>query len=206
MRKVLNVFISYSHKDKNWKEMLIPHLNSLIRQKKIRIWYDNLIIPGQKINREVMKYLHESQIIILLISADYLASSYCYDIELKEAMQMKSQDMAEVIPVVVRPVDLKGTPIDNLKSLPEDRKAVSLFQNEDEAMEDVAQGIRRVVENWGNRGKMEDRIFDVPGADEISNIQGKEEKGVGTGTIYNNWGYKIQDGVFINNSFTIHND
>lgn len=147
----LKVFISYSHRDKAWKEMMIPHLNSLIRQKYITLWFDNMILPGTEIDAKVVQALKESQIVLLLISSDYLASNYCYDIEMMEAMSLRETSGVEVIPVLLRPVDLTGTPFDGLKSLPEDRKAVSLFQNSDEAYESIAKGIRQVAESWFKR-------------------------------------------------------
>lgn len=144
----LKVFISYSHKDKEWKEKLLPHLNSLIRQKYIELWYDNIILPGNEIDEEVLRSLKKSQIVLLLVSADYLSSKYCYEIEMETAMKMREEGETKVIPILLRPVDLKGTPFDGLKSLPEDRKAISLFLNEDAAYEDVAKGIRQVAEAW----------------------------------------------------------
>ena len=144
----LKVFISYTHKDKTYKEKLITHLNSLIRQKYITLWYDNMILPGSEIDPQVAKALKESQIVLLLISADYLSSYYCYEIEMTEAMKLRQESKVEVIPVLLRPVDLRGTPFDNIKSLPEDRKAVSLFANKDEAYENIAKGLRQIAETW----------------------------------------------------------
>lgn len=105
-------------------------------------------MPGQEIDEEVLNALYSSQIVLLLISADYLASNYCYQKEMEEALALRKENKLEVIPVMLREVDLKGTPIDHLLSLPEDRKAVTQFRNEDVAFKNVADGIRRVVEGW----------------------------------------------------------
>ena len=78
VQEPLKVFISYSHKDKRLKDKLITHLNSLIRQKYISLWYDNMILPGKEINEEIREALQESQIVLLLLSANYLTSNYCY--------------------------------------------------------------------------------------------------------------------------------
>lgn len=143
----LKVFISYSHKDKRMKDKLIAHLNSLIRQKYISLWYDNMILPGKKIDTEIIEALRSSQIVLLLLSADYLASDYCYHEEMEEALKLRREKKTAVIPIMLREVDLKGTPIDNLLSLPEDRKAVAQFRNEDMAFKNIAEGIRKVAEN-----------------------------------------------------------
>lgn len=187
----LNVFISYSHKDKEWKERLIPHLNALIRQRYITLWYDNMILPGAEIDAAVLKALHESQIVLLLISSDYLASDYCYDVEMKEALSLREASGVEVIPVLLRPVDLTGTPFDGLKSLPEDRKAVSLFENHDAAYENIAKGIRKVAESWHRRPK--------PTRPKPTRINGKEtacSKGTGDSNIFNNYGFQFNGNIF----------
>ena len=148
VREPLKVFISYSHKDKRLKDKLITHLNALVRQKYISLWYDNMILPGKGIDKEIRESLRNSQIVLLLLSADYLTSNYCYQEEMEEAMILRKEGKLVIIPIMLRDVDLTGTPIDNIKSLPEDRKAVTQFRNEDVALKNVAEGIRKVVEGW----------------------------------------------------------
>lgn len=149
MRKLqfpLKVFISYSHHDKIMRDHMMKHLSSLIRQKYIELWYDDMILPGSCINDKIFQAMMECDIALLLISADYLASDYCYSIEMETFMKLQNVGKV-VIPVLLRPVDLKATPFEGLKSLPEDRKAVSSFSNQDDAMTSIASGIRKVVEN-----------------------------------------------------------
>lgn len=148
VQEPLKVFISYSHKDKRLKDKLITHLNALIRQKYISLWYDNMILPGKEIDEEIRAALQSSQIVLLLLSADYLTSNYCYQEEMEEAMNLRKAKKLVVIPIMLREVDLTGTPIDKIMSLPEDRKAVTQFRNEDVAFKNVADGIRKVVEGW----------------------------------------------------------
>lgn len=148
VQEPLKVFISYSHKDKRLKDKLITHLNALIRQKYISLWYDNMILPGKEIDEEIRAALQSSQIVLLLLSADYLTSNYCYQEEMEEAMNLRKEKKLVVIPIMLREVDLTGTPIDKIMSLPEDRKAVTQFRNEDVAFKNVADGIRKVVEGW----------------------------------------------------------
>ena len=146
----LKAFISYSHQDKILKESLMKHLNSLVRQKYIELWHDNMILPGDSIDDAIFQAMKECDMALLLISADYLASDYCYSIEMETFMELRNTGKI-VIPVLLRPVDLKGTPFDGIKSLPEDRKAVSSFGNQDEAMLSIASGIRKVVETIHNK-------------------------------------------------------
>ena len=101
----LRVFISYSHHDKSMKEHLMKHLNSLIRQKYIELWHDDMILPGKSINDDIFRAMKECDMALLLISADYLVSDYCYSIEMETFMNLRSTGKI-VIPVLLRPVDL----------------------------------------------------------------------------------------------------
>lgn len=193
----LKVFISYSHKDKRLKDKLITHLNSLIRQGYICLWYDNMILPGSEINEEIRNALRSSQIVLLLLSADYLTSNYCYQEEMEEAMKLRREKRLAVIPVMLRAVDLKGTPIDNLLSLPEDRKAVTQFHNEDAAFKDIAEGVRKVVEEWPH-GDTPDSNCDIP----KSSCDDNKESG--KTLIQNNYGFQFNGNTINGGTFKIN--
>jgi hypothetical protein len=140
------LFISYAHEDEGLKRVLISHLSSLNRQGLIEIWEDRRVLPGGNVHEAIKTNLDLVEIIVLLVSADFLASEYCYSVELKRAIDRHRSGNARVIPIIVRPVDWSGTPFSDLAALPIDGKAVSTFDNADEAWLGVAQGIRRVVE------------------------------------------------------------
>jgi hypothetical protein len=82
-----------------------------------------------------------------LISADFLASDYCFDIEMRTALERHAAEEALVVPVILRPVDWRGTPFRELQSLPRDGKPVTTFANPDVAFEQVATGLRAAIEN-----------------------------------------------------------
>lgn len=184
----LKVFISYTHKDEKYKKNLVTHLNSLIRQKYITLWYDNLIMPGDDLNEEIRAAMEESQIFLLMVSADYLESYYCFDVEVETIMKLYKSGRAAVIPVVVRPVDLKGTPFENLKSLPTDRKAVSTFSNQDTAYEDIVKGIRMVVDSYIK--KMMSPSDGMAGSS--ASPENVQSKTVGQSVIHDHRNYGIQ--------------
>ncbi len=188
VQEPLKVFISYSHKDKQMKEKLMAHMNSLIRQKYISLWFDNMILPGKEIDKEVLIALESSQIVLLLLSCDYLASDYCYQIEMEKALILCKEEKLEVVPILLRPVDLIGTPIDHLMTLPEDRKAVTLFKNEDKAYKNIAEGIRRVVESWYRRS------IPILNGDGTGQPIGNKDKS-GIRQPYNNYGIQINGNV-----------
>lgn len=149
----IRLFYSYSHKDEAMRDALETHLAILKRQEFIASWHDRGIAPGEKWKDQIDRNLGEADIILLLVSADFLASDYCYEIEMKQALERHEAGEARVIPVILRPVDWKGAPFGKLQALPRDAKPVSIWEDPDEAWTDVARGIREMVEELRKRSK-----------------------------------------------------
>src|SRR5579864_4070704 len=125
MQKSLSVFISYSHKDQKLLEELEIHLSNLKRQNIISSWYDGDIVPGAEWENQILEHLKVAQIILLLVSADFMASDFCFSIEMQEAITRHNAGEARVIPILLRPTDWKGAPFAKLKMLPTDAIAVT---------------------------------------------------------------------------------
>ena len=142
----VEVFFSYAHEDEALRDELEKHLAILKRQGVITGWHDRKIGAGREWEGEIDAHLNTARVILLLISPDFLVSDYCYDVELKRAMQRHDAREARVIPVILRPVDWKGAPFGKLQALPKDAKPVTLWDNRDEGFRDVARGIREAVE------------------------------------------------------------
>jgi len=142
----VEVFFSYSHKDEELRDELSKHLAMLKRQTVITAWHDRRIGAGKEWENEIDEHLNSADIILLLISSDFLASDYCYDVEMKTAMRRHDDGEARVIPVILRPVDWKGARFGKLQSLPRDARPVTEWPNRDEAFLNVAQGIRVAAE------------------------------------------------------------
>ncbi|HYT35829.1 MAG TPA: toll/interleukin-1 receptor domain-containing protein, partial [Ktedonobacteraceae bacterium] len=149
----IEVFISYSHKDQTFREELEIHLSNLKRQNIITSWYDGNIAPGAELKPQIMDHLKSAQIILLLISADFIHSDFCYSIEMKQAIDRHNAGEARVIPILLRPTDWQGTPFDKLKMLPTDAKAVTRWRRRDDAFTDIVQGIRASINDLTNTGK-----------------------------------------------------
>jgi tetratricopeptide (TPR) repeat protein len=147
MKTILEAFCSYAHEDEDWRNKLEKHLSSLKREKLITSWYDRKIVPGTEWASEIDSHLNTAQIILLLISPDFIASDYCWGKELKTAMKRHQAGEARVIPVIIRPVDWQRTPFKKLQALPTDGKPVANWPNPDDALLNIAQGIRRAVED-----------------------------------------------------------
>jgi len=142
----ITAFISYSRKDRKYRERLEVHLGNLRNQLLIQTWYDGDIGPGTEWEPQIMEHLKSAQIILLLISADFLASPFCYSIELKQAIARHDAHQARVLPILLRPLDWKGAPFAKLNLLPSEGKAVTTWKRQDDAFTDIAKGIRRAIE------------------------------------------------------------
>jgi hypothetical protein len=116
----VTIFYSYSHKDEELKDQLETHL-ALLSRKGLITWHDRRIIPGQKWDTAIDSHLDESDIVILLVSADFIASDYCYGKEVVRAMERHERNEAKVIPVIVRAVDWIDAPFGRLQVLPRTR-------------------------------------------------------------------------------------
>lgn len=145
----MKVFISYAREDKTLRDDLDDHLANLKQQGIIETWHDGEILAGQAWGPAILEQLETADVILLLISAKFLASEYINSVEMKRAMQRHEAGTARVIPVLLRPVFFKNAPFANLEALPKDRrgrpKAITKWENRDEAYAKVAEGIHRAV-------------------------------------------------------------
>ena len=150
MTQGIRLFFSYSHQDEALRDELAKHLSLLERDGVLRSWHDRQIVPGSEWAGHIDQHLEQAQIILLLISADFLASDYCYDRELNRAIERHEAGEAVVMPVMLRSVDWQGARFGRLQALPKNAKPVTTWPNQDEAFTDIAKGIRRVVESIQN--------------------------------------------------------
>ena len=154
MPKQIEIFFSYTHADEAWQKKIKVFLSTLKRERLIRTWDDRNILAGEEWASEIKAHLDMAPIILLLVSQDFINSDYCWSVELKEAMKLHRAGQARVIPIIIRPADWTKTQFAKLQALPKDGKPVSTWSNEDEALLDVARGIRRVVEDLKKKSAM----------------------------------------------------
>jgi hypothetical protein len=141
----LNVFISYAHEDRAFRQELDKHLSNLKKQDIIHSWHDGDILPGTPWRSQIEDHLASADLILLLISSDFMASDFCYSVQLQQAIARHRARQAHVIPILLRPTDWQGAPFSDLLILPTAAKAVTLWRTHDEAFADVVQGIKRVL-------------------------------------------------------------
>src|SRR5262245_48635022 len=124
-RRAIEVFFSYAHKDEELRDELAKHLSLLERQGIIVGWHDRKILAGSTWADAIDAHLETAHIILLLISADFLASNYCYDLEVQRAMARHMAGEAHVIPIILRAVDWHSAPFGTLQALPRDGRPVT---------------------------------------------------------------------------------
>ncbi|QBD75032.1 toll/interleukin-1 receptor domain-containing protein [Ktedonosporobacter rubrisoli] len=147
--KVLKIFYSYARPDKKLRDELAKHLSGLQRQGLIAGWYDGEIIAGSERDTELKKYLKLSDIILLLISPDFVASDYCYCTEMDQALERHKRGEAYVIPILLRPTALKGLPFAFLQLLPPNGKPVTRSKDKDAAFLKITEALRNVIDEIG---------------------------------------------------------
>jgi hypothetical protein len=141
----VEIFLSYSRKDEELLRELERHLAALRREGKIATWKDRMLEAGADWGPELRQRLESAHVILLLISSDFLASEYCWSVEMAAALDRHEAGSARVIPIILRTCDWRNTPLGKLQVLPEDGRPIRKWQDLDDAFFDVVQGIRNVL-------------------------------------------------------------
>lgn len=144
----MNIFLfySYSHKDEIYKNELQNHLSVLKKKGYLEGWSDREITPGAEWKEEINLNLQKANMILLLVSSDFLASDYCSDTETIFALEQHEKGNAIVVPIIVRPCLWLESDFKKLQALPKDGKPVTKWDDEDEAWLNVSQGILDRIE------------------------------------------------------------
>jgi len=141
----------YAHEDENLLDELKGHLSTLQRRALIDMWHDREINAGALWDQEIKNALNEAQIILLLISSDFINSDYCYGTEMQHALERHKRREARVIPVILRHVSgwekipLGDIQLGQIQALPKDAKPVISWINRDEAWAGVVSRIEKTV-------------------------------------------------------------
>ena len=144
------LFFSYSHRDEELRDGLAGHLKLLERTGFIQTWHDRRIMPGDEWADAINTHLYVSDLILLLISADFFASDYCSEIEATVALNRHDAKTARAIPIVLRPVLWSKSPLARLQALPKDAVPVTGWESRDAAFVSVCEGILACLIAWKN--------------------------------------------------------
>jgi len=159
-------FISYSHKDSAILDRLHTHLAILRREGTINEWYDRQILAGGELSQEISSELQKAKLFLALVSPDFLSSNYCYEIEMKMAIELHEAGKIRIIPIIVEPCDWQSSPLARFKAIPRDGKPIAEWQNQNNAFLDIVQELRRIItsdiSSFGTQAKTENRVFVQP--------------------------------------------
>ncbi len=144
----VKVYCFYARDDVKILESLKSHLAPLRRNGLIDFWSDQEISAGKEMKSEREKNLHDAQIILLLISPNFMGSEHWCGYEMGRALERHERGDARLIPIILQPIHWKLPPIDLLKALPKNEKPINdpSWGNQNQALVDVVQGLCEVIE------------------------------------------------------------
>lgn len=142
-----SLVFSYSHADEALRNELEKHLSPLKRMGKITTWHDRRIILGQEFENQIDHYFSQADIILLLVSSDFIASDYCYQVEMTNALERHNRGEAVVIPVILRECAWKMLPFGRILAATVDGKPIDKFASHDEGYVQVVDAVSRAIAN-----------------------------------------------------------
>lgn len=141
----VEIFISYSHTDTDLASLLDIHLAALRREGLVATWFDRQIGPGEQWRTTIDERLDRAAIVLLLVSANFIASDYCWDVELRHAMDRHAAGKARIIPVILRDCEWQHLPIGAFQAVPSGTRPVASWPDPHEAIADVVRSLRSAV-------------------------------------------------------------
>lgn len=141
----VRLFYSYASADEQLRGELETHLALMRRESLVETWSFRNIDAGEDWKKTIDANLNAANLILLLISANFIASNYCWDTEMKRAIERHENGEAMVIPVILKACDWHTAPFAKLQALPDSAKPVSSWRPRDRAWENVVAGLRRAI-------------------------------------------------------------
>ncbi|MBK8501035.1 MAG: toll/interleukin-1 receptor domain-containing protein [Saprospiraceae bacterium] len=141
------IFFSYSKEDREMLDQLLVFLYPLRRSGKLETWDDAKLLPGEDWDEGIKNQLNQADIILLLISANALATDYIQDTEIRIAIERHNRNDARVVPIILRPCSWESSTFSQLNVQPTKGKPVTKWPDQDEAWLNVVDGIERVIDD-----------------------------------------------------------
>ncbi|MFJ7007937.1 toll/interleukin-1 receptor domain-containing protein [Pseudomonas putida] len=139
------VFFSYSHDDEELRNQLEKHLASLRYEGLVDSWHDRRLLAGEMVDSAIDAQIDSADVVLLLVSASFLSSHYCYSVEMQRALARHAAGECRVVPVILRACDWTHSPMGKLLAVPQDGKPITSWTNPDEAFTDVVRQIRVLI-------------------------------------------------------------
>lgn len=147
------IFVSYCHADESYKDDLLKHMGARqgmhpqpALQGLVEVWTDRGMLPSASLRKEIDEAIASTDIFLLLVSADWFASDFIHNVEMKAALERHAAGLSMAVPIIVRPCSWLGTDLASIMAVPRDGKPISTWRDKDEAWCDVVRGIRALVE------------------------------------------------------------
>ncbi len=148
----VKVFLAYTFKDEAARNELIHHLYQLRSRGLISEWEERATGQSSTWTGEVSPSLNEAQLILFLLSPDFIHSAYCYSADMEYALQRLEAGLARVLLILTRPVEREDTPLASLPVLPADGRAVSLWPDRAAAWQQIAETLEEMLSSWNEHG------------------------------------------------------
>ena len=142
------LFLSYSHRDEKHKDELLKHLTPLTKNGSLVCWDDRKLVMGEALEESLRSELTRADLVVFLVSSDFIASTSCFHQELEAILERRKFDNVPILPVIIRDCVWEDTPFAQFVAAPTDGKPVTRFSNRDVAWTDIANKIKEAVKQW----------------------------------------------------------
>jgi tetratricopeptide (TPR) repeat protein len=168
-KSALDIFYCYAYEDKEFLDELDKRLKPLQRRGEIICWSNREIKAGREWAKDIDEHLYRADIILLLVSPDFVASDYIYSKEMGRALARHAEGSARVIPILLRVGGYENEPFSQLQSLPSNQKPITQWHSRDEAWLNVVEGIKGAIREirTGDYAPLQTEAFLPPDHDEI---------------------------------------
>jgi len=157
------IFISYSHRDEQVKDELVTQLTPLKERGVISMWDDRKIIASQRWDKEIAAQLETATVAILLISPDFLSSSYINDYEVPNVLTKEQQGELQIIPIIIRESTFgQRADLSQFQALPKDARPINLWNNRNEAWRNIMQNVNSMIGVKNNIHSNDPVLFNEP--------------------------------------------
>lgn len=155
----IKLFYSYSHKDDKYRQSMETALTLLKRDNMLSSWSDRQILPGQRISAKIKKEINEANIIVFLLSPDFIGSDPCVE-EWEYAKNLSKEKNIYRIPIILKDCAwLDFIKSDDLKVLPNDGNSVVQYENQSTAWQEVHSGIKSIVDEYRKNFKIKNSFL-----------------------------------------------
>ena len=141
------LFISYSHVDRQWVERLQTMIRPLVRSHGLRLWDDSQIQPGDKWREEIETALVAAKVALLLVSSDFLASEFVTNSELPQLLTAAEEEGLRILWVPLRPSLVRVTAIYGYQGLGDPGRPLARMDpvEQEEALVEIALAIEKAL-------------------------------------------------------------